>query len=119
MARRLPPPVDPLPGMAALVGGARQSLHENQSGGGHRRASGSAAGHGRVGCRLWSWSPIAKHVGPRGEVVAMDIQAGMLERAREKAAAANLANIRFLEGELGEGKLGRNRFDRSLLLTVL
>jgi SAM-dependent methyltransferase len=63
--------------------------------------------------------PIARQVGPRGEVVAMDIQAGMLERAREKAEAANLANIRFLEGGLGEGKLGRNRFDRAVLVTVL
>jgi SAM-dependent methyltransferase len=63
--------------------------------------------------------PIAKHVGPRGEVVAMDIQAGMLERAREKAGAANLGNIRFLKGGLGEGKLGRDRFDRSVLVTVL
>jgi ubiquinone/menaquinone biosynthesis C-methylase UbiE len=63
--------------------------------------------------------PLARHVGPQGEVVAMDIQAGMLERAREKAAAANLTNIRFLEGGLGEGKLGRNRFDRSVLVTVL
>jgi len=63
--------------------------------------------------------PIARQVGPQGEVVAMDIQAGMLERAREKAAAANLANIRFLEGGLGEGKLDRNRFDRSVLVTVL
>ena len=63
--------------------------------------------------------PIARQVGPQGEVVAMDVQAGMLERAREKAAAANLANIRFLEGGLGEGKLDRNRFDRSVLVTVL
>ena len=63
--------------------------------------------------------PIARQVGPRGEVVAMDIQAGMVERAREKAEAANLANIRFLEGGLGEGKLGRNRFDRAVLVTVL
>ena len=63
--------------------------------------------------------PIARQVGPQGEVVAMDIQAGMLQRAREKAAAANLANIRFLEGGLGGGKLGRNRFDRSVLVTVL
>ena len=63
--------------------------------------------------------PIARQVGPGGEVVAMDIQAGMLRRAREKAAAANLANIQFLEGGLGGGKLGRNRFDRSVLVTVL
>ena len=63
--------------------------------------------------------PIARHVGPRGEAVAMDIQAGMLQRAREKAEAAKLANIRFLEGGLGEDKLGRNRFDRAVLVTVL
>jgi ubiquinone/menaquinone biosynthesis C-methylase UbiE len=63
--------------------------------------------------------PIAKQVGQQGEVVAMDMQAGMLQRAREKARAANLTNIRFLEAGLGEGKLDRNRFDRALLVTVL
>jgi ubiquinone/menaquinone biosynthesis C-methylase UbiE len=63
--------------------------------------------------------PIARRVGQQGEVVAMDIQAGMLHRAQEKARAANLTNIRFLEAGLGEGKLGRNQFDRSLLVTVL
>jgi SAM-dependent methyltransferase len=46
--------------------------------------------------------PIARRVGQQGEVVAMDIQAGMLRRAREKARAANLANIQFLEAALGE-----------------
>jgi 2-polyprenyl-3-methyl-5-hydroxy-6-metoxy-1,4-benzoquinol methylase len=63
--------------------------------------------------------PIARQVGQQGEVVAMDIQAGMLRRAREKARAANLANIQFLEAALGEGKLGRDRFDRAVLVTVL
>jgi ubiquinone/menaquinone biosynthesis C-methylase UbiE len=63
--------------------------------------------------------PIARQVGQQGEVVAMDIQAGMLRRAREKARAANLANIQFLEAGLGEGKLGRDRFDRAVLVTVL
>jgi ubiquinone/menaquinone biosynthesis C-methylase UbiE len=63
--------------------------------------------------------PVARQVGPRGEVVAMDIQPGMLSRAREKAQAANLTNIRFLQAGVGEGKLGRNRFDRALLVTVL
>jgi ubiquinone/menaquinone biosynthesis C-methylase UbiE len=63
--------------------------------------------------------PIARRVGQRGEVVAMDVQAGMLHRAQEKAWAANLANIRFLEAGLGHGKLGRNQFDRALLVTVL
>jgi ubiquinone/menaquinone biosynthesis C-methylase UbiE len=63
--------------------------------------------------------PIARRVGQQGEVLAMDIQAGMLRRAREKARAANLANIQFLEAALGEGKLGRDRFDRTVLVTVL
>jgi ubiquinone/menaquinone biosynthesis C-methylase UbiE len=63
--------------------------------------------------------PIARKVGPDGEVVAMDIQSGMLQRVREKARAANLTNIEFLQAGAGEGKLGRNRFDRALLVTVL
>ncbi len=63
--------------------------------------------------------PIAREVGPAGKVVAMDIQSGMLQRAQEKARAANLTNIEFLQAGAGEGKLGRDRFDRSLLVTVL
>ena len=63
--------------------------------------------------------PIAREVGPAGKVVAMDIQSGMLQRAQEKARAANLTNIEFLQAGAGEGKLGRDRFDSSLLVTVL
>jgi ubiquinone/menaquinone biosynthesis C-methylase UbiE len=63
--------------------------------------------------------PIARKVGPDGEVVAMDIQSGMLQRAREKARATNLTNIEFLQAGAAEGKLGRDRFDRALLVTVL
>jgi ubiquinone/menaquinone biosynthesis C-methylase UbiE len=49
----------------------------------------------------------------------MDIQPGMLRRAEEKARAANLTNIRFLQAGAGDGKLGRNQFERTLLVTVL
>ena len=62
--------------------------------------------------------PLARKVGPDGEVVAVDIQAGMLRRAQEKAQAAKLTNIRFLEAAVGGGKLPRDRFDRALLVTV-
>lgn len=41
--------------------------------------------------------PIASKVGLEGEVVAVDIQPGMLRRAQEKARAAKVTNIRFLE----------------------
>ena len=63
--------------------------------------------------------PIAQGVGKHGAVVAMDIQAGMLARARDKAQAAGLANIDFLRAGLGDGKLEPDRFDRALLVTVL
>ncbi len=38
--------------------------------------------------------PLAERV-PNGEVVAVDIQEGMLKRAQEKARLANVTNIRF------------------------
>ncbi len=63
--------------------------------------------------------PVAKHVGSQGHVVAMDIQPGMLKRAREKAEAAGIENIRFLQAGIGEGQLKENSFDRALLVTVI
>jgi len=63
--------------------------------------------------------PVARQVGQLGNVVAMDIQAGMLHRAQEKAQAENLTNIQFLQAGVGEGKLDYHQFDRALLVTVL
>lgn len=63
--------------------------------------------------------PVAKEIGPRGEVTALDIQPGMLQRTREKAQAANLGNIRYLQAGAGEGKLAHGEYDRALLVTVL
>jgi ubiquinone/menaquinone biosynthesis C-methylase UbiE len=63
--------------------------------------------------------PVAKQIGPEGDVVAVDIQAGMLPQAEEKARTANLHNIRFIHAGVGEGKLEPNHFDRALLVTVL
>jgi 2-polyprenyl-3-methyl-5-hydroxy-6-metoxy-1,4-benzoquinol methylase len=65
--------------------------------------------------------PLARQLARAGQggVVAMDIQDGMLRRAREKARAAGLDNIQFLQAGVGEGKLGSERFDRVLLVSVL
>ena len=63
--------------------------------------------------------PVAKKVGDQGRVVALDIQSGMLKRAQAKAEAANLTNILFINAGVGEGKMGKNQFDRALLVTVL
>lgn len=62
--------------------------------------------------------PLAERV-PKGEVVAVDIQDGMLRRAKEKAQNAHVPNIRFVQAGAGEGKLERNHFDRALLVAVL
>jgi ubiquinone/menaquinone biosynthesis C-methylase UbiE len=63
--------------------------------------------------------PLARAVGGQGEVVALDLQAGMLERVREKVEAEGLANIRLLQAGLGEGALEQGKFDRAVLVTVL
>lgn len=63
--------------------------------------------------------PLAKAVGPLGCVVAVDLQVGMLDRTRKKAQGAHLDNIEFIRAGLGDGRLGQERFDRALLVTVL
>jgi ubiquinone/menaquinone biosynthesis C-methylase UbiE len=63
--------------------------------------------------------PLARAVGPEGEVVALDVQEGMLARAREKVDEAGLGNVRYLHSELGGGDLPANAFDRAVLVSVL
>jgi len=63
--------------------------------------------------------PVAQKVGKLGKVVAVDIQAGMLRRAEEKATKAGINNIEFIQAGAGEGKLVKSQFDRALLITVL
>lgn len=63
--------------------------------------------------------PLARGVGPSGRVLAMDIQAGMLDRAKTKTAAAGLENVEFLAAGLGDGALPSTSFDRAVLVTVL
>jgi SAM-dependent methyltransferase len=63
--------------------------------------------------------PAARAVGPEGEVLAVDIQEGMLARVREKAGEAGLENVAYLQAELGGGKLPADHFDRAMLVTVL
>lgn len=63
--------------------------------------------------------PLAREVGEAGEVVAMDLQAGMLARVGEKAKTAGLGNIRLHHASLGQGTLAANGFDRAVLVTVL
>lgn len=63
--------------------------------------------------------PLARKIGSKGQVVAMDIQSGMLDRVMEKAAAGNLNNIKYVHAGIGDGKLQKEYFDRALMITVL
>jgi ubiquinone/menaquinone biosynthesis C-methylase UbiE len=63
--------------------------------------------------------PAAEAVGPQGEVLALDIQEGMLARVREKAQAAGLQNVAYLQAGLGESRLPPEYYDRAVLVTVL
>lgn len=63
--------------------------------------------------------PLAQRVGPNGEVVAIDLQTRMLERARSKARLARLSNVSFQQAKLGTGELKGGQFDRAVLVCVL
>jgi len=63
--------------------------------------------------------PLAEMTGPQGRVVALDIQAGMLEITKAKARQCGFNNIEFVQAAAGQGSLQRGVFDRVLLVTVL
>jgi len=63
--------------------------------------------------------PLARGVGTAGQVVALDIQQGMLARAAARTTAAGCTNVEFVAGGLGDGALAADRFDRAVLVTVL
>jgi ubiquinone/menaquinone biosynthesis C-methylase UbiE len=67
--------------------------------------------------------PVARRVGASGEVVALDLQPGMLDRVRTRAARHQLTNVRTvlgaLDAETAALRAERNAFDRVLLVTVL
>jgi SAM-dependent methyltransferase len=56
----------------------------------------------------------ARTVGAQGEVVATDISAGMLEYGRERAAAAQLQNVRFIESDAVSLDFPPGSFDAAL-----
>lgn len=63
--------------------------------------------------------PLAKGVGVSGQVVALDVQPGMLARAQAKVEACGCTNVAFVAAALGDGKLPAKSFDRAVLVTVL
>jgi ubiquinone/menaquinone biosynthesis C-methylase UbiE len=63
--------------------------------------------------------PIAEHVSPTGQVVALDIQPQMLARLTRRMSSTGITNIVPLLGGIGCGMLEPNRLDRAIMVTVL
>jgi 2-polyprenyl-3-methyl-5-hydroxy-6-metoxy-1,4-benzoquinol methylase len=62
--------------------------------------------------------PLARAVGPAGEVVALDGQNAMLAKLEVRLRAQRITNVRTLQAGLGEGAL-EGPFDRVVLAMVL
>jgi ubiquinone/menaquinone biosynthesis C-methylase UbiE len=63
--------------------------------------------------------PVATAVGPEGELVALDMQPGMLRRLERRVASAGIANIRPRLGDITKDSVAPASFDRALLVMVL
>jgi ubiquinone/menaquinone biosynthesis C-methylase UbiE len=63
--------------------------------------------------------PLARAVGPGGEIVALDSQPGMLEKLRRRLETEGITNVRPLRAGLGEGAHAGGGFDRAVLAMVL
>jgi SAM-dependent methyltransferase len=65
-----------------------------------------------VGCGTGAATvPLAKAVGPQGEVLGLDISAPMLEAARARIEGSGLRNIALVEGDAQTHALPEARFD--------
>lgn len=63
--------------------------------------------------------PVARAIGPDGQVVALDSQTAMLRKLEKRLDAEGLENVHAVKGELGKGALDEDGFDRVLLVGVL
>jgi ubiquinone/menaquinone biosynthesis C-methylase UbiE len=63
--------------------------------------------------------PLSARVGPGGRVVALDLQADMIEKVRARVQSAGITNVELVHAGLGEGRLPAEAFDVALLVTVL
>jgi ubiquinone/menaquinone biosynthesis C-methylase UbiE len=67
----------------------------------------------------WAALAAAQRVGPTGTVVGIDLAPALLERARQKAAAAGLTQVAFQTGDAARLDCADQRFDVVLCATAL
>lgn len=63
--------------------------------------------------------PLAVILRDSGKVTAFDMQPAMLDRLQKRLTANELDNVEIIQGQFGEKLLGKNRYDRVFLVSVL
>jgi len=63
--------------------------------------------------------PLARAVGPGGEVIALDVQAAMLAKVAEKARTERLANIRLMQSDVRSARIDDGSLDGAVMVTAL
>ncbi|MEK6236428.1 MAG: class I SAM-dependent methyltransferase [Planctomycetales bacterium] len=72
-----------------------------------------------IGCGNGFYTlPMAKAVGEKGRVLAVDIQPQMLKFLKDRAAKADLSNIELILGTLVDPRLPKGKLDAVLLVDV-
>ncbi len=72
-----------------------------------------------IGCGIGYYSiPLAKRVGEKGQVFAVDIQQEMLNGLKQRALKAAVSNINFILGNAIDPKLPEGKIDLVLLVDV-
>ncbi len=63
--------------------------------------------------------PLARAVGPDGEVLALDVQAAMLSRVADRAAKEGLANVRPIHSDVRSASIENGSLDAAVMVMAL
>jgi ubiquinone/menaquinone biosynthesis C-methylase UbiE len=63
--------------------------------------------------------PLARTVGPDGEVIALDVQAAMLTKVAEKAEREGIRNIRLLQADVRSAEIPEESLDAVVMVMAL
>jgi ubiquinone/menaquinone biosynthesis C-methylase UbiE len=60
--------------------------------------------------------PLARAVGPTGEVIALDIQGGMLAKVAEKAKKERIANVQLMQSDVRRAQIHDGSLDAAVMV---
>jgi ubiquinone/menaquinone biosynthesis C-methylase UbiE len=63
--------------------------------------------------------PLARAVGPGGEVIALDVQAKMLAKVAEKAKKEGIGNVRLMQSDVRSAHIDHGSLDAAVMVMAL